>query len=206
MDDTLLKEHWENVYHAKAEHEVSWYQSYPATSMEIISSLNLPSNAAIIDIGGGDSHLAEALLEKGFTNIHVLDISASAIERAMTRLGANASKIHWIVSDVTELNTHAHFDLWHDRAAFHFLTTEDKISRYVALAEKTLSKDGYLVIGTFSESGPTKCSGLDIKQYSESTMAQRFGHAFDLVKCQRDNHITPSGTIQNFLFCSFRKK
>lgn len=206
MDDTLLKEHWENVYHAKAENEVSWYQPYPATSMEIISSLNLPTNAAIIDIGGGDSHLAEALLDKGFTNVHVLDISASAIERAKTRLGANASSIQWIVSDVTEFNTHAQFDLWHDRAAFHFLTTEDKISRYVALCEKTLRKDGYLVIGTFSESGPTKCSGLDITQYSESTIVQRFIHAFDRMKCQKENHTTPTGTIQNFLFCSFRKK
>lgn len=206
MDDTLLKEHWENVYHAKAEHEVSWYQPYPATSMEIISSLNLPTHAEIIDIGGGDSHLAEALLEKRFTNIHVLDISASAIERAKTRLGTNASSIQWIVSDITEFTTHAQFDLWHDRAAFHFLTTEDKISRYVALAEKTLRKDGHLVIGTFSESGPMKCSGLDITQYSESMMAQRFGQSFDLIKCQSINHTTPSGMIQNFLFCSFRKK
>lgn len=206
MNLNSLKEHWENVYNTKAENEVSWYQPYPSTSMEIISSLNLSPDAAMIDIGGGDSHLAEALLDKGFTNIHVLDISASAIERAKDRLGVKASRIQWNVSDVTELNTSVQFDLWHDRAAFHFLTTEDKIASYVALAEKNIKKDGWLVIGTFSESGPLKCSGLDIKQYSESTMNKRFSPRFNLIKFLRYDHTTPSGSVQNFLFGIFQKK
>lgn len=206
MDHISLKEHWENVYNTKAEDEVSWYQPYPSTSMEIIHSLNLPSYAAIIDIGGGDSHLAEALLDNGFTNIYVLDISVIAIERAKIRLGEKASKINWIICDVTEFKAPISFDLWHDRAAFHFLTTEDKIATYISLAEQSVKKDGYLVMGTFSEIGPLKCSGLAITQYSESTMILRFGHAFDLIKCQRDNHTTPSKTVQNFLFCSLKKK
>lgn len=206
MNDNSLKEHWEKVYNTKAENEVSWYQPYPSTSMEIISSLDLSPDAAVIDIGGGDSHLAEALLDKGYANLYVLDISASAIERAKVRLGERASIIQWIVSDVTELNTSVQFDLWHDRAAFHFLTTEGQISRYVALTEANVKKGGYLVIGTFSESGPLKCSGLDIKQYSELTMNERFGHAFDFIKCQNDHHTTPFNTVQDFLFCIFRKK
>lgn len=206
MSDISSKDHWENVYNTKAEDQVSWYQSYPIASMQIILSLNLPREAAVIDIGGGDSHLAEALLMEGFSNIHVLDISDNAIQRAKTRLSEKASGIQWIVSDVTALNISVQFDLWHDRAAFHFLTTEDKISSYVALAESKIKKNGYLVIGTFSESGPSKCSGLDIKQYSALTLNQRFSKSFDLIKCQNDQHTTPFNTVQDFVFCVFRKR
>jgi SAM-dependent methyltransferase len=167
----------------------------------------LPPTANIIDIGGGDSHLIDALLEKGYQNIWVLDISAKAIERAKERLGNRANRVHWIVSDVTEYDFKSlRFDLWHDRAAFHFLTTDDKIDRYVSLAKDAISKDGYLVLGTFSEEGPEKCSGLRIKQYSETSMAAKFEGSFDRIKCIHENHITPFNTIQNFLFCSFKKK
>jgi len=201
-----IKQHWDNVYNSKAEDELSWFQAYPKSSMEFVKLFNLTSDANIIDIGGGDSHLVDALLDKGYQNIWVLDISASAIERAKKRLGKKASKVHWIVSDVTEFDPPVPFDFWHDRAAFHFLTTENKIYKYVSIAEDAIKKDGYLILGTFSENGPAKCSGLEIKQYSEASMSARFEIAFDRIKCIEEDHITPFNTIQNFLFCSFKKK
>lgn len=200
------KDHWENIYRTKSEDEVSWFQPYPKTSMEFVKLFNLPLSANIIDIGGGDSHFVDALLDKGFKNIYVLDISANAIERAKQRLGDRAFKVQWIVSDITEYEPLVQFDFWHDRAAFHFLTTEDKIYKYVSIAEDAIKKDGYLILGTFSENGPTKCSGLEIKQYSEASMSARFEVDFDRIKCIQEDHTTPSKAVQNFLFCSFKKK
>ena len=200
------KQHWENVFTTKAEDEVSWFQPYPKTSMKFVELFNLPLNANIIDIGGGDSHFVDALLGRGYKNIYVLDISLNAIERAKQRLGTEANKVHWIVSDITEFEPPVQFDFWHDRAAFHFLTTEDAIYKYVSIAEDAIKKDGYLILGTFSENGPTKCSGLEIKQYSEASMSARFEIAFDRIKCITEDHTTPFNTVQNFLFCSFKKK
>ena len=200
------KEHWENVFTTKAEDELSWFQPYPKTSMEFVDLFNLPLNANIIDIGGGDSHFVDALLNKGYQNIYVLDISENAIERVKQRLGSRASKVHWIVADITEFEPPVQFDFWHDRAAFHFLTTEDKIYKYVSIAEDVIKKDGYLILGTFSENGPKKCSGLEIKQYSEASMSARFEIAFDRIKCITEDHKTPFNTDQNFLFCSFKRK
>jgi SAM-dependent methyltransferase len=200
------KEHWENLFSTKPEAELSWFQPYPKTSMELVELFNLPLDANIIDIGGGDSHFADALLDKGYRNIYVLDISANAIERARQRLGERASKIHWIVADITEFEPPVQFDLWHDRAAFHFLTTEDKVYKYVSIAEDAIKKGGQLILGTFSENGPQKCSGLEIRKYSESSMSARFELAFDRIKCITEDHITPLNAVQNFLFCSFRKK
>ncbi len=200
------EKHWNDIYNTKAEDEVSWFQRYPKTSMEFVELFNLPLTANIIDIGGGDSHFVDALLDKGFINIWVLDISAAAIEKAKRRLGERASKVHWIVSDVIDFEPPVHFDFWHDRAAFHFLTNEDNVYKYVSIAEDAIKKDGYLILGTFSENGPTKCSGLEIKQYSEASMSARFEVGFDRIKCVQEDHITPINTRQNFLFCSFKKK
>jgi 2-polyprenyl-3-methyl-5-hydroxy-6-metoxy-1,4-benzoquinol methylase len=200
------KQHWENVFGTKAPEEVSWFQNYPKTSIEFVDLFNLPLDANIIDIGGGDSHFVDALLDKGFKNIYVLDISSNAIERAKQRLGESASNVNWIVSDITEFEPQVQFDLWHDRAAFHFLTAGESIYKYVSIAEDAIKKGGYLILGTFSENGPKKCSGLEIKQYSEASMSARFEVSFDRVKCITEDHVTPFNTIQNFLFCSFRKK
>jgi 2-polyprenyl-3-methyl-5-hydroxy-6-metoxy-1,4-benzoquinol methylase len=200
------QQHWNNIYSTKAENEVSWFQPYPKTSMEFVELFNLPLKANIIDIGGGDSHFVDALLEKSYQNVYVLDISANAIERAKQRLGKRAAQVHWIVSDVTEFEPPVQFDFWHDRAAFHFLTTEDKIYKYVSIAENAIAKDGYLILGTFSENGPKNCSGLEIKQYSEASMSARFEVSFDRIKCITEDHTTPFNTVQNFLFCSFQKK
>jgi SAM-dependent methyltransferase len=146
------------------------------------------------------------LIEKGFKNIYVLDISANAIERAKKRLGARAEKVNWIVSDVTDYEPTVKFDFWHDRAAFHFLTSEEKINKYVSIAENAINTNGYLILGTFSENGPQKCSGLEIKQYNETSMSSRFENTFNRIKCIREDHTTPFSTVQNFLFCSFQKK
>jgi SAM-dependent methyltransferase len=204
--ETSYREHWENVFSTKPQNEVSWFQPYPKTSMELIDLFGLPADANIIDIGGGNSHFVDALLDKGYKNIYVLDISFNAIERAKQRLGHKASKVHWIVSDVTEFIPPVQFDLWHDRAAFHFLTDEENIYKYVSIAEDAISKNGFLVLGTFSENGPEKCSGLEIRQYSEASISTRFEVSFDRIKCVTEDHRTPFNTTQNFLFCSFRKK
>ena len=206
MSYNSIQQHWDNVYNTKAEDEVSWFQQYPKTSMEFVELFNLSRSANIIDIGGGDSHFADALLEKGYQNIWVLDISLNAIERAKKRLGEKASKVHWIVADVTAFEPPVKFDFWHDRAAFHFLTTEEKINKYVSIAENAIKQNGYLILGTFSENGPRKCSGLDIKQYSEASMSARFEICFERIKCIHEDHTTPFNTVQNFLFCSFRRR
>jgi 2-polyprenyl-3-methyl-5-hydroxy-6-metoxy-1,4-benzoquinol methylase len=206
MDSNVKKEHWENVFTTKQETEVSWFQPYPKTSIEFVKLFNLPFDANIIDIGGGDSHFVDALLEEGYQNIWVLDISENALSRAKKRLGEKANKVNWVVSDIIDFIPTVTYDFWHDRAAFHFLTTEENINKYVGIAEKGIKTNGILVLGTFSETGPTKCSGLEIKQYSETSMSSRFELSFDRVKCITEEHQTPFNTTQNFLFCSFKKK
>lgn len=203
---TADKQHWDKVYQTKNENEVSWYQPHPKTSVQFIEELQPNLSASIIDIGGGESHLAEALLDKGYTDITVLDISANAIEKAKKRLGDKAALITWIVTDVLEFTTEKAYDIWHDRATFHFLTTDDKINHYVDLTEKHIASGGHLIIGTFSEYGPTKCSGLPVKQYTTEALTARFAHGFRPLKCIHEDHHTPFNTIQNFTFCSFKKK
>ncbi|MEO5945433.1 MAG: class I SAM-dependent methyltransferase [Chitinophagaceae bacterium] len=200
------KQHWENVFATKQETEVSWFQPYPKTSIEFLELFQLPLTANIIDIGGGDSHLVDALLNKGYQNIWVLDISSIGLERAKLRLGEKAKQVHWVVTDVTEFIPLVQFDFWHDRAAFHFLTNDASINKYVSIAEKGIKENGCLVIGTFSENGPTKCSGLEIQQYNEAAMSARFERGFKRIKCIEENHTTPFNTVQNFLFCSFQRK
>jgi SAM-dependent methyltransferase len=200
------REHWDKIYSSGETESKSWFQPYPTTSLEFVELFELDPNANIIDIGGGDSLFVDALLEKGYTNIWVLDISAKAIERAKERLGENAKKVQWIVCDVTEFIPPVQFDLWHDRAAFHFLVTEEDIHKYVSIAENAIRQNGYLILGTFSENGPKKCSGLEIRQYSERSMSERFETSFTRIKCAQEDHITPSLVHQNFQFCSFRRK
>ena len=200
------KHFWDEIYTTRQEEETSWFQLYPKTSMDFIALFELPISAKIIDIGGGESHFVDALLDKGYLNIWVLDISAAAIEKAKKRLGDRAYLVHWIVADVTDFIPPVNFDFWHDRAAFHFLTTPHKVQQYVSIAEKAIQKKGYLILGTFSEDGPTKCSGLDVQQYSVASMSAKFDNSFERIKCVQEAHQTPFNTIQQFLFCSFSKK
>jgi SAM-dependent methyltransferase len=196
------KLHWEKIYETKTPDQVSWTQEIPEISLEFIHSIGLSKNASIIDIGGGDSIFVDHLLDMGFINITILDISSTAIERAKKRLGSRAEKINWIVSDINEYIPHSNFDLWHDRAAFHFLTNELEIKKYLDTVNKYVN--GYLILGTFSENGPQKCSGLDIKNYSTDQLSKCFIEAFTTIQCKNHDHVTPFGTTQNFSFCCFK--
>ncbi len=196
-------QYWDKIYSARQPGEVSWTQVVPKTSLDFIHSFGLTTAAKIIDIGGGDSKLADYLLDEGFENITVLDISAKALEKAKKRLGDKAQKINWVVSDITEFKPNTTFDVWHDRATFHFLTTSDQVAKYMDTARRSVS--GYLTIGTFSENGPEQCSGLKIKQYSEETLTTELQNGFEKLSCITEDHITPFDTTQNFLFCSFKR-
>lgn len=199
------KEHWETIYKTKQPNEVSWTQEVPAVSLAFIHQFNIPKAAKIIDIGGGDSNLVDFLLAEGFTNLSVLDISEAAIFRAQERLGADASRVNWIVCDILDFQPKEKYDVWHDRAAFHFQTETAKINTYLSIVKNAV--DGMVIIGTFSTDGPTKCSGLEIQQYDEDGMKAKFIKSdFKNLECKREDHITPSGAVQNFVFCSFMKQ
>jgi trans-aconitate methyltransferase len=197
------KTHWETIYSTKQPNEVSWTQSVPKTSLDFIHNFKIPKTATIIDIGGGDSNLVDFLLSEGYKNITVLDISEKALEKAKNRLGKKASKVKWIVSDVTKFSPKETYDVWHDRATFHFLITPPQIVKYLEVARKAVRS--YLTIGTFSDNGPKECSGLQTKQYSEEELQAQLNNGFKKIKCIREDHVTPFNTTQNFLFCSFKK-
>lgn len=204
MNLTDRKNHWENIYDSKNLEEVSWYQPTPTTSLNFIKEFNIPRTSKIIDVGGGDSFLVDHLLELGYTDISVLDISEKSLERAKKRLGEKSSLVKWIVADITNFQATEKYDFWHDRAVFHFLTDTNDINSYLNILKNNLKKEGVIVIGTFSETGPTKCSGIEIKQYSESSLSQLMSKFFKKVKCIYTDHHTPFQTIQNFVFCSFK--
>lgn len=204
--DEELKFHWENVYDTKPFETMSWYQPYPTVSMEIIKKLSILPNAAIIDVGGGDGFLVDALLKEGFEDITVLDISSNALQRVKKRLGDKSVKVSWENSDIRDFKTTKRIDLWHDRAAFHFLRAPDSINQYVAAAAGAIECGGHLVIGTFSDHGPQNCSGLQIQQYTEQKIAEQFSGFFDCIKFERHPHQTPSGKEQEFLFSVMRRK
>ncbi len=205
MENLERKNHWENIYQTKELKDVSWYQRTPETSLNFIQLANLLRSAKIIDIGGGDSLLVDHLIDLGYLDITVLDISAKSLEKAKQRLGDRASNIHWIVADISNFRPSRKYDLWHDRAAFHFLTDETEIENYVKTVQLCIQPSGILIIGTFSEQGPKKCSGIEIKQYSETSIYERFMSYFERIQCMKVDHQTPSGSIQNFVFCYLRK-
>lgn len=206
MEPFNRKDHWESIYSTKQLNEVSWYQPKPETSLKFIKALNIPKSASIIDVGGGDSFLVDNLLDLGFSDITVLDISSNAIERAKKRLGKMSEQVTFIEADASEFNPTKTYDLWHDRAAFHFLTDEREIKNYIQSAEKGIKPSGYMIIGTFATDGPTKCSGIEVSQYSEGSLSKKFDHQFKTIACQKVSHKTPFDTIQNFVFGTFEKK
>ena len=205
MKNFNRKKHWENVYQTKQLNEVSWFEPTPETSLDFIKQFNIQKTAKIIDIGGGDSLLVDYLLDLGYQDVTVLDISEAALNRAKERLGSRAKRVKWIIADAATFKPTEKYDFWHDRAAFHFLTDEKEIENYVETVQQSISPTGILVIGTFSEQGPKECSGIEIKQYSERTMTDRLKMFFEKIRCITVEHKTPFDTIQNFIFCSFRK-
>ena len=201
-----LEDHWQNVYDKKNENEVSWYQKSPKLSLEFVKSLNLSLDAEIIDIGAGESRLVDNLLEMGFVNLSVLDISSKSIEKTKKRLGLKSKLVNWIVSDINNFNPTKKYDLWHDRAAFHFLKDSVEIDNYVKLVKSSLHNQCNLIIATFSENGPLKCSGLEVSRYCENSISDLFNNDFELIKSQKSIHKTPFSTSQEFLFSKFKKK
>jgi ubiquinone/menaquinone biosynthesis C-methylase UbiE len=200
-----FKDHWERIYATKKSNEVSWTQETPVTSLNFLHSFDLSKDAAIIDVGGGESRLVDFLVDEGYRDITVLDISAHALQRAKNRLGAKAGQVTWIEADITAFQPERKYDVWHDRATFHFLTEESQISRYVDLVSRYLKNNGYMTIGTFSDLGPSQCSGLTIRKYSEQTLHSVLKNHFQKIRCIVEDHLTPFHTLQNFLFCSFKK-
>mgnify|MGYP001221007659 FL=1 len=206
MAENKMKLHWDNVYYNKNENEVSWYQKMPKTSLDHIKSLNLNLDSKIIDVGAGESRLVDNLLDLGFNNIDVLDISKKSIEKAKNRLGKKSEKINWIVSDINDFVSNNKYDLWHDRAAFHFLKDSSQINNYVELANSSLNSKGKIILGTFSSNGPLKCSGLEISRYNSSSINEIFKKHFILLNHRISIHPTPFDTFQEFLFAVFEKK
>jgi SAM-dependent methyltransferase len=202
-----MKTHWENIYDTKQLQEVSWYQPTPTTSLALIEMLNLSSEARIIDIGGGDSLLVDNLLQHGFMDLSVLDISGKALLRAQGRIGEdNSTKVKWIEADISNYLPNEIYDLWHDRAVFHFLTEKEAIDHYVKISSENIKQGGYLIIATFAEDGPIKCSGLPIQQYSEQSLPAVFAENFELTRVFKEIHLTPSGNEQSFVFAVMKRK
>jgi len=206
MSEASTRDHWEAVYASRHETEVSWFQDSPSPSLELIEQLKLEKSADIIDIGGGASRLVDSLLERGFRHVTVLDISQGALDLACLRLGRRASEVHWIVEDVTAWEPTRRFDLWHDRAAFHFLVEAADRAAYVARLKQALKPGGYAVIATFAPDGPEKCSGLPVNRIDANGLAKELGDAFALVLFRLHDHATPSNSSQHFQFSVFQRR
>ena len=200
-----LKLHWEKIYDEKNEDEVSWFQKETNESIKMIQSAGI-ENPKIIDVGSGRSKLLKNLIEIGYNHLTYLDISESALEKSKEFLGEESKKVRWISKDVLSFMTDEKFDIWHDRAVFHFLNEENLIRKYIEIVEKNISESGHLIIGTFSENGPLKCSGLEVRRYSEKVIEKLFNRSFKLIDSFYYDHITPFNTTQNILFSHFIKK
>jgi len=195
---TDRKEHWERIYSARSPVEVSWYQTEPVLSLQLIQNCGLQKNDPIIDVGGGASVLVDRLLGKGYRRLAVLDISSTSLAYAQQRLGDRARQVEWFTADVTEFVAPHPFSLWHDRAVFHFLTLPEDRKKYVEVLKKTLKPGGFLVLATFAMHGPTKCSGLDVVRYDAGKLMNELGDQFDLVGETGETHVTPDNKEQLF--------
>jgi ubiquinone/menaquinone biosynthesis C-methylase UbiE len=200
------KEHWENVYATKDVEQVSWYQEHLENSLQMIVGTGVDKTAAIIDVGGGASTLVDDLLKEGFADVAVLDISTQAIEKTKERLDKQAEKVEWITADITKaVLPENYYDVWHDRAVFHFLTEREDRQKYVELVMKSVKVGGHIIVASFGENGPNKCSGLDVVRYNPDSMHSEFGNDFELVKSLTETHQTPFNTTQEFIYCYCRK-
>lgn len=196
------RSHWEKVYRSKRPDEVSWYRAHLETSLELIAEAAPDRDAAIIDIGGGESTLVDDLLARAYRNVSVLDVASTALDVAKERLGASADRVHWLGGDVTTITLPRHgYDVWHDRAVFHFLTDPQDRVAYVRQVARAVKPGGHVVVATFGPEGPTKCSGLDIVRYDPEALHDEFGTGFRLLKHLTELHQTPAGAIQQFVYC-----
>jgi 2-polyprenyl-3-methyl-5-hydroxy-6-metoxy-1,4-benzoquinol methylase len=204
IDDASRRAHWENVYTTKSENEVSWFQENPAPSLELIDLAQPTPESTIVDIGGGASRLIDSLVARGLNHVTVLDLSEAALAAAKTRLGDKAN-VQWVAADVTKWNPTQTYDIWHDRAAFHFLTDSDDRAAYVARLKQAIKPGGHVIIGTFAIDGPERCSGLPVNRYDAAGLAAELGEGFRLIDARRHEHVTPWAAIQRFQFCVFRR-
>jgi len=201
------KSHWEKVYSSKAPDAVSWFQEHPAFSLRFIRDTVISGDASIIDVGGGASTLVDDLLNEGYSNLTVLDLSAAALQEAQNRLGERARQVHWIEADITQVDIPAcSFDVWHDRAVFHFLTDPADRRTYVDTVMRAVKPGGHVIVATFAPDGPTQCSGLPVMRYAPSELHDEFGEPFTLVEHAQEAHHTPSGSVQQFVYCYCRKR
>jgi ubiquinone/menaquinone biosynthesis C-methylase UbiE len=201
------KNHWDSVYASRKPNEVIWYQTRLEKSLELILATDVDKNAGFIDLGGGASTLVDDLLASGFTNLTVLDISSAAIQAAQARLGARAKEVTWLEADVTRTRLPEQgYDVWHDRAVFHFLTDAEDRRRYASAVDRAVKPGGHVIVATFGPRGPLQCSGLDIARYTPEQLYGEFGGGYALQRSITENHVTPTGKHQEFIYCYCRKR
>lgn len=202
------KQHWDQVYSSKAVNQVSWFQPHAELSMQFIAATGIDKKAAIIDVGGGASVLVDDLLQAGFSNITVLDIAAAALHNSQQRLGEQAQQVCWQVGNILELEfSSPHYDLWHDRAVFHFLTDRADQQRYLEQVKRAVKPGGFIIVATFAEDGPLKCSGLEVQRYSIAELRATFAEVnVELLRSGKMTHVTPAGHEQKFSYCLFQRK
>jgi len=200
------KTHWEHIYETKAPTQVSWYQEHAQFSLQYIQNTGIRKTGHIIDVGGGTSTLVDDLIADGFQHISVLDVSGAALQLTQQRLGAKVNDVKWIEADITQADLpHQAYNLWHDRAVFHFLTHAEDRQRYVEAVRHSVRKGGHVIVATFAPDGPERCSGLEVVRYSPKGLHSEFGHGFEVVDSARETHHTPFGTEQRFIYCYCRK-
>jgi len=201
-----MKTHWEHIYETKAPNQVSWYQEHAQFSLQYVQNTGIRKTDPIIDVGGGPSTLVDDLIADGFQHITVLDVSGTALQVARKRLGTKAIEVKWIEADITQADLpHQAYDLWHDRAVFHFLTQADDRQRYIEVVRQSVRKGGHVIVATFAPDGPERCSGLEVVRYSPESLHSEFGDGFEVVDTTRETHHTPFGTDQKFIYCYCRK-
>jgi ubiquinone/menaquinone biosynthesis C-methylase UbiE len=201
------KTHWETIYQTKAPTAVSWYQEHPDKSLELIARSRVFKSGRIIDVGGGASTLVDHLIERNYLDVTVLDISGASLQCAQERLGENSNKVKWIEADILqEKLPNEYFDLWHDRAVFHFLTDKEDRQIYINQMDRSVKTGGHVIIATFAIEGPLRCSGLDVVRYGPETLCKELGEKFSLIENQSEEHSTPFDSVQKFNYCLFRKK
>ncbi|HVL43715.1 MAG TPA: class I SAM-dependent methyltransferase [Acidovorax sp.] len=196
------KEHWETVYQTRQPDAVSWFQEHATRSLELIRSTGASLQASVIDVGGGASTLVDDLLASGFENVSVLDLSASALEIAHQRLGAAGDSVRWLAGDIRTVNLPEHaYDIWHDRAVFHFLTDPADRAAYVRQVMRSVKPGGHVIVATFAPDGPEQCSGLPVARYAPAELHREFGPSFELLEHMSEEHKTPWGSVQHFVYC-----
>jgi trans-aconitate methyltransferase len=206
MTDASRHDHWENVYAGKGENQVSWFQETPAISLELIELVGAMPGSGIIDIGGGASRLVDCLVSRGYEDVTVLDLSEAALAAARSRVGESAGRVTWVAADVTIWEPSRTYDIWHDRAAFHFLTEREDQAAYIARLRRAVRPGGHAIIGTFAPDGPERCSGLLVSRYDAAALAATLGRGFELIDARRHEHVTPWGATQKFQFSTFRRE